>query len=180
MTDLDLDSAPVGKFPRESRMTLRSLLAAALMATAACRTTKTIAGRVYDFESARPLSHVPVRAVQRGWGVSTGGVVWDREYVSTDTTDANGAFRLRFRVGGSANVIVAVPGYNEFRHGYEPATGIRIRLNALAPEAKPLPTGFPRLGQYVDGRTSPRVHITSTTPPRPRRSRIHWWTTTST
>jgi hypothetical protein len=129
-----------------------SLLAAALVAAAACRSAKTITGGVYDFDSARPLGHVPVRVVQSGWGVSGGGLVWDKEYVSTDTTDAKGAFRVRYRVGGSANVIVAMAGYNEFRHGYEPASEIRIRLKAIAADAKVLPTGFLRLGEYVDGR----------------------------
>ena len=118
---------------------------------AACRTTKTITGRVTDFRSGLPMSGVTVQAVQNGWGWSR-GPVWDKDYLTSATTDTEGRFLLPYRVGGSANLVASLHGYNVFRHWYEPSTVATIRLKGLVHPPKMLPTDYLRVGIYTDGR----------------------------
>lgn len=133
----------------------RAAIVVVLVAVAlgVARRAKTIRGRVTDFDTHEPLSGVPVFANQSGWGISGGGVVWDKSYPYRATSGATGEFTLRYRVGSSARLSVDVAGYNAVRAYAEPESRVEIRLKRLPPPHTRLPTGQVRFGLEKDGST---------------------------
>src|SRR5512142_3475603 len=95
-----LMTLPTWLFPHGGRITVAVLLVA--VAYGVARRTKTIRGRVTDFETHEPLAGVRVFAYQSGWGISGGGVVWDKSYPYRAVSGPTGEFTLRYRMGSSA------------------------------------------------------------------------------
>ena len=127
-------------------------LAAMAAGAVGCRYDKTITGTVRDFDTGAPIAGVEVRASQTGWGLSSGGVVWDKSFVTTATTDSGGAFTLHYRVGSSAQLAAADAEYSEFRHYYDAGAHVQLRLARLVPNYVALPSGFASVGKRTDGR----------------------------
>src|SRR5512138_1164228 len=144
-------TSPTWLFPHGGRITVGVLVVA--LAFGVARRTKTIRGRVTDFETHEPLSGVPVFAYQSGWGVSGGSIVWDKSYPYRDVTGTTGEFTLHYRVGSSAHLGVDLDGYHAIRHWAEPGSRVEIRLKRLPPPHRWLPPGEVRFGLKKDGST---------------------------
>jgi hypothetical protein len=112
---------------------LRLLVLAAAIAIAGCRWTKTLTGRVVDYDTRRPIPGATIRLAQTGWGVDAGGLVWDKDYGSTIAADSNGRFTAHYTVGDSARVVAWADGYSDWRYDY-PAGGDATILLRRRPE----------------------------------------------
>ena len=106
---------------------------------ASCRATKTIHGRMVDYETHTPLAGVVVFANQSGWGTSGGSVVWDKEYRYRAESGPAGEFVLHYRVGEVARLTVDREGYNRFSGYATPGERIDILLKRLPASARPAP-----------------------------------------
>jgi hypothetical protein len=120
----------------------------ALLALAGCRTTKILTGRVLDYDTRQPIASAAVRAAQSGWGWSN-GLVWDKSYESTATSDPTGHFSIRYNVGDSANLVVAADGYSEWRHFYAAGDNAEVRLRRRP--VNPLHSSVLTVGVNNDG-----------------------------
>lgn len=141
--------------PPKRRFSWRAIRSAAAVLfgslIAACRWTKTVQGRVTDYDTHAPMPGVAVFAYQSGWGTSPGYLVWDQEYRYQAETDQAGGFTLRYRVGSTARLGVDLEGYNRYREYAEPGEHVDIRVKRLpAPHAR-LTQGQLRLGLKQDG-----------------------------
>ena len=118
-----------------------------------------VTGQLVDYHSGEAISGAVIRLVRRGWGRSTetGQVVWDRAYVSTDTTDADGRFALALPgpgllVGfGAGRLEAEADGFQELR-GVRAEAGAVLQLQTVARREDRLPGGTLYLGRYPDGR----------------------------
>jgi len=146
-----LMTSPTWLIPHGGRVAVAVLLVG--LAFGVARRTKTIRGRVTDFETHEALSGVSVFAYQSGWGISGGGVVWDKSYPYRAVSGPTGEFTLRYRVGSSARLGVDVEGYNAFRAFAAPGSRVEIRLKRLPPPHGRLPSGQVRFGLKKDGST---------------------------
>lgn len=119
--------------------------------TASCQATKTIHGRVVDYETHAPLAGVDIFANQSGWGTSGGSVVWDKEYRYRAESGPAGEFVLHYRVGAVARLTVDREGYNRFSGYATPGERIDILLKRLPARHVRLPHGQLRFGLKKDG-----------------------------
>jgi len=137
------------------RLSSRAIHSAAVVLfsafSASCRWTKTIQGRVTDYEAHTPLTGVAVFANQSGWGTSAGSIVWDKEYRYRSESGPAGDFILQYRVGSVARLTVDVEGYNRYVGYAEPGQRVDIRLKRLPPPHARLPGGQLRFGLKKDG-----------------------------
>jgi hypothetical protein len=104
-----------------------------------------IEGTVVD-SSGAPLSGVTVAVSNRGWGFSSGGLVWDKAYVYQTTSDSSGRFRIAYDVGGSAHVIATAPGYQPYDGWHDHNSTVTLRLKQHNARYVPLPNGILELG----------------------------------
>lgn len=74
------------------------------------RREKIIAGRIVDCQTNSPVGGAEVAVNQIGWGFS-GHLVWDESYVYRAKSDDSGYFKIKYRVGSSANIMVKKDGY---------------------------------------------------------------------
>lgn len=123
--------------PKRAR-SIAIAIACAVLAIGACRSDKTIAGSVMDFDTHQPIAGAIVAIDQSGWGWSNGSLVWDKSYQTTTAVDATGAFVAHYTVGSSARLHASASGYNVFEQWYEPGNRASIRLKRLADNALPL------------------------------------------
>ena len=141
--------------PPNHRFSWRAIRSAAAVLLgslfAACRWTKTVQGRVTDYDSHAPLAGIPVFAYQSGWGTSSGSVIWDAQYPYRAETGQAGDFILRYRVGSIARLSVNLEGYNRFRDYAKPGEHVDIRLKRLPPPHALLPNDQIRFGLRDDG-----------------------------
>jgi hypothetical protein len=80
---------------------------------------KVVRGRVVDSVSGKGIGGVTVRSAERGWGISNGSLVLDKDYVNTTRTDATGYFTLQYRGGGtSVHLQFSKEGYHATKAGY--------------------------------------------------------------
>lgn len=121
------------------------------LAVASCRSTKTVQGRVIDYETREPLSGVAVFANQSGWGIESGSVVWDKEFRYRAVSGPNGEFVLQYRVGSDARLRIDLEGYNRFVGFAGPGNPVELRLKRLPPSHPRLPNGELRFGAKTDG-----------------------------
>ncbi len=127
------------------------LLLVCMLASGGCRFEKQISGQVTDYATGEPLQGAVVSTAQTGWGVSRGSLVWDKTHVTQTRTDSTGDFTIHYRVGDSARLAVDLDGYQHYQSWYAPNARILVRLKRLLQDYEPLPQGFLRLGQFVDG-----------------------------
>jgi hypothetical protein len=118
---------------------------------ASCRWTKTVQGRVIDYDTRTPLGGVPVYANQQGWGTDHGSVVWDKQYRYRAESGPAGDFVLRYRVGDVARLRIDLDGYSRYAGYAEPGDHVDIRLKRLPPPHALLPHGQARFGLRKDG-----------------------------
>lgn len=105
-----------------------------------------IQGMLVDNNNGQPLQGVAVAVSNRGWGVVNGQLVWDKDYVYQDITDGNGRFRVVFRVGSTAHVIVRQEGYQSYDAWHDRNSTITIRLQRTISDYRPLPHGILEIG----------------------------------
>lgn len=75
------------------------------------RREKTLVGNVIDCESGEPISDVLVSVNQRGWGITEGSIVWDRDFITNTKSDNGGHYIVKYRVGKSAYLRAEKEGY---------------------------------------------------------------------
>lgn len=99
-----------------------------LLLTLLCGCQKTVSGIVFDCKSQQPVAAATVTTRQTGWGISNGSVVWDKEFITTTTTNESGYFELSYSVGDAAKIQVTKHGYNSAEQFELPGNAIRIGL----------------------------------------------------
>jgi len=130
---------------------LATLATAALVTATACGGT--IHGTVRDFETGEPIVGATVTAVQHGWGISNGQLVWDKDRSDSTTTDLGGAFSIEFRSGSSVKLRARSGGYQRFEAFYGHDDRAALRLKRRVEGVRALPSGFLRVGLRDDGTT---------------------------
>jgi hypothetical protein len=142
-------------WPRRHRTALCPLLPilllVAALALSGCRGEKQLSGRVFDFDTGRPLAGVRIIARQSGWGLSSGSLVWDKTFISESRSNPQGEFTLRYRVGDSANLIASHPEYQSFYSWYPADAQVTIRLRRLLASPPRVADGYLRCGAKTDG-----------------------------
>jgi hypothetical protein len=124
-------------------------LVALTVLTGACGGT--VEGRVSDFATGEPVEGATITAVEHGWGISDGQVVWDKDKSTSVRSDALGAFRLDFRTGSSVHLRASASGYQRFEASYGGTERPHIKLKRRVEGEPRLPDGFLRLGIREDG-----------------------------
>jgi hypothetical protein len=82
------------------------------IATDACVLQQgTVAGRVVDCLTREPLAGATIVASESDWGWRNGGVVWDKSYLYTDVSDADGRFSVHYRHDQAAHMTIRKPGF---------------------------------------------------------------------
>lgn len=132
--------------------TQRAFAPLVLVCVLACGGDKAVSGHVLDYNTGAPIAGVDVRVSQSGWGLSNGGLVWDKSYVTSGRSDGSGAFTVHYSVGSSAKVTASHAEFSEFQHSYEANSVITIKLKRLAADYVPLPTRYASVGVQTDGR----------------------------
>ena len=124
---------------------LASLLALPILALAACAgRTRLVEGRVVDHATGRPVSGAVVTLAGRGWGISDGQVVWDKERTAQAVADAEGRFRARVR--GDVNVRAEADGYVRY-DGRLDGSRAEVRLLPRRPASPSLVRGQLEVGK---------------------------------
>ena len=75
------------------------------------RLEKQVTGVVLDCQNDQPIADATIRTENLGWGVDDGKLVWHKNHVGMTTSDENGNFVLKYRVGSSAHLLVEKLGY---------------------------------------------------------------------
>lgn len=104
-----------------------------------------IEGTVVD-SSGAPLPGVTVAVKNRGWGLSNGQLVWDKEYVYQTRSDSAGRFRIIYDVGGSAHLTATAQGYQPYDGWHDHNSAVTILLKRLNANYVPLPHGILEIG----------------------------------
>jgi hypothetical protein len=71
----------------------------------------TIAGRVEDCKTRQPVAGANLEAREIDWGRVNGGVVWDKSYLYSAVSDAQGRFVIHYRHDQAAHVTIRKPGF---------------------------------------------------------------------
>lgn len=111
------------------------------------RYSKTVSGIVIDCADDKPIAGANIQVLKRGWGQSDGGVVWDKNYITTAQSDATGLFNIQYTVGMYADISVSQEGYYMAKQYELPTDNAVIRLRSKADPA----VGYPY--QYGEPRT---------------------------
>ncbi len=127
------------------------LLLLLLLGLSSFRFEKQIEGRVVDFKTGLPLADVTIYADQSGWGFSDGQLLQNKKYRTRAFTDREGRFKIRYRVGSSANLQAGLDGYLTYHSSYPAGRQLELRLKAEQLQEQPLPNGFLRLGKQTNG-----------------------------
>lgn len=123
--------------------------AALLLSSTSCGGS--IEGVVTDYETGEPIRGATVTALQHGWGVSNGQLVWDKDKSVSVETDEAGTFAVGFRSWSGVRLRSRAPGYQRFEASWARGDHSEIRLKRRVEGARPLPGGFLRLGIREDG-----------------------------
>jgi hypothetical protein len=118
----------------------------AVLPLAACAGRRQgVEGRVVDHVTGRPVPGAVVTLSGRGWGVSNGDVVWDKESVGRAVAGDDGRFRAR--VGGrGVRVAAEAPGYVRYG-GWMEGGEATIRLLPRTPSNPALVHGHLEVGE---------------------------------
>jgi hypothetical protein len=131
--------ASLASLARLARLAPASLLAACLPVA------QGVEGRVVDHATGRPVAGAAVTLTGRGWGLSDGELVWDKDYAARTHADAAGRFRARVR-GGSVRIAVDADGYLRYG-GFLDGRSAELRLQPLRATNPALRRGLLDVGQ---------------------------------
>ncbi|WFM72744.1 hypothetical protein [Halomonas sp. CKK8] len=112
-----------------------------------------VSGQLVEYHSAAPVAGATVTLSRHGWGLSGPDrqLVWDKRYVASATTDADGHFRVPMPgpawllASGSGQLQVEAEGFHSLDAGYVPP-GAELRLQTVANRDERLPGGTAYLG----------------------------------
>jgi hypothetical protein len=117
-----------------------------------------VTGRLVEYHSDAPVAGATVTLRRQGWGRSDhhGQLIWDKSYLATATTDAEGRFRVplpgpMWLVGtGGGRLKAEAEGYQTLDVGYA-APGADLTLQTVANRDERLPGGTAYLGWDTSG-----------------------------
>jgi hypothetical protein len=89
-----------------------------------------IAGRVFDCQTQQPVPGARVEVHETDWGKGATGVVWDKDYVYSADTDAQGNYSIEYRHDSSAKVLVHKDGYRITQHFTAPSKQVDMGMLA--------------------------------------------------
>jgi hypothetical protein len=125
---------------------LAPLLVPSLLALAACAgRMRVVEGRVVDHATGRPVSGAVVTLAGRGWGISDGQLVWDKERSVRAIADADGRFRTPAR-SGLTDVRAEAEGYVRY-DGRVEGPRVEVRLVPRRPANPSLVRGLLEVGK---------------------------------
>jgi hypothetical protein len=87
-----------------------------------------VAGRVFDCGTQQPIAGARVEIHQTDWGVREGGPVWDKDFVYSATTDAQGKFSVSYAHGSDAKILVKKNSYMVTQHFSAPSGAVEMGL----------------------------------------------------
>ena len=93
-----------------------SLVCGLILLTVSACADAHVTGRLVDYRTDEPIANATVTLSQRGWGRSSGQLVWDKLYTATTRTASDGTFELsnpgpRLLTGRSGSLSVEAPGW---------------------------------------------------------------------
>ncbi len=91
------------------------------------RREKTIAGHIVDCQTNSPIVGAEVAVNQRGWGFND-YLVWDKSYVYSAKSDNSGYFKIKYRVGSSADITAQKDGYIKAQQFENPYDDVIIKM----------------------------------------------------
>lgn len=91
------------------------------------RREKTIAGHIVDCQTNSPIVGAEVAVNQIGWGFND-YLVWDKSYVYSAKSDNSGYFKIRYKVGDSANVTAQKDGYIKAQQFEDSRSDVVIKM----------------------------------------------------
>ncbi|MDX1464669.1 MAG: carboxypeptidase-like regulatory domain-containing protein [Halomonas sp.] len=117
-----------------------------------------VSGRLVEYHGAAPIAGATITLRRQGWGRSDhhGQLIWDKAYVATATTDAEGRFRVAmpgpvWLVGGGGGRLKAeAQGHQTLDLGYV-APGAALTLQTVVDRDERLPGGTAYLGWDAAG-----------------------------
>lgn len=112
-----------------------------------------VTGRLVEYHEEAPVAGATVTLSRQGWGLSGPDrqLVWDKRYVASATTDANGRFRIPMPgpawllASGSGRLQVEAEGFHSLDANHVPP-GAELRLQTVADRDERLPGGTAYLG----------------------------------
>lgn len=136
---------------------MRALCISLILATAAC-SSGAVSGELVDYATGQPIAAASVTAHARGWGISSGQLVWDRSYSTSTTTDADGRFTVRvpgpvLLTFGGATLSVEAAGYQRLSEIAATASAtLLLQTVRSVPRAERAPGGIAYIGITESGR----------------------------
>ena len=137
--------------------TMRGARLFILLATAAC-SRGSASGTLVSYATGEPIADASIAAHSRGWGFSSGQLVWDKSYSARTRTDAQGRFSVllpgpRPLMLGGTTLSVEAEGYQRLS-AIDVVGGGRILLQAVksVPRADRVPGGMAYIGITESGR----------------------------
>ena len=99
------------------------------------RAEKDLSGTVVNCANGSAIAGATITARQRGWGISNGGLVWDKEEISTSTTNVEGKFTIAWNTGKAAQLAITKEAFFETLAYGTNREQLRIRMLEI-------PTGY--------------------------------------
>jgi len=87
-----------------------------------------IEGRVFDCQTRQSIAGARVEVHETDWGRGSSGVVWDKDYIYSADTDAQGHYKIEYRHSSSAKVLVHQDGYRITQHFTSPSSQVDMGL----------------------------------------------------
>jgi hypothetical protein len=103
---------------------------ATLLASSCTFLHHSIEGRVFDCGTKQAIAGARVEVHETDWGKRDGSVVWDKDYVYSAETDAQGHYKVEYRHDSSAKVLVRKDGYRITQHFTSPSNQVDMGMLA--------------------------------------------------
>jgi len=91
------------------------------------RREKAIIGHIVDCQTNNPIAGAGVAVNQIGWGFND-YLLWDKSYAYSAKSDNSGYFKIKYRVGSSANITVQKDGYIKAQQFEYPRDDVIIKM----------------------------------------------------
>lgn len=110
-------------------------------------------GRLVEYRTGEPIADATIIVSRRGWGLSGGQLVWDRDYRASGRTDVEGRFRVPLAgpgwLTGGASLSAEAHGFQRLSE-VPVERGVALTLQTVPAVRQPVPGGLAHLGMLAD------------------------------